>query len=345
MAAILYKLSTGNLIPLYIFEYRQQITESTMFKNLILIILSIPPMLALSQSHYGPEPVFDFLTRFDHVRDFCLNPTQDEAYFTIQSPNEEIAVIVFSKKTNGQWVEPKLTSFTGTYRDIEPFITPDGLRLFFSSNRPLVKGDAPKADYDIWYVKREINNGPWSEPIHLEGPVNTLHNEFYPFLSKNGNLYFTSDANHESSKDDIYYSAWGGKAYGKPILLDQQINSPGYEFNAYISPDEDMLIFTAYNRSGGMGSGDLYLSRKDSLGHWTSSYNLGNTINSKYMDYCPFWDAANQLLYFTSKRSTVTPKTFLSLLAFEQVAGQYENGLSRLYKVAFIPPEGSGLAK
>lgn len=310
-----------------------------MFRIIFSIVLSFLSLFGFAQNENRPKPVFDFLSRFPHVRDFCMNPAQDEAYFTIQSPNEEIAVIVCSKKTNGQWSEPELTGFTGTHRDIEPFVTSDGLRLFFASNRPLQDSAKPKSDYDIWYVKRDDRNAPWSAAIHLEGPVNTENNEFYPSLSSNGNLYFTSDADNETSKDDIYRSVWDGRAYTVPVKLDQRINSPGYEFNAYVSPDEQILIYTAYNRMDGLGSGDLYLSRKDAGGQWSQSYNLGAGINSKSMDYCPFWDPANQMLYFTSKRSAVQPQNFHSLKEFVEATVQYENGFSRLYKVALKHPK------
>jgi hypothetical protein len=128
---------------------------------------------------------------------------------------------------------------------------------------------------------------------------------------------------------------WDGKKYELPVNLGGQINSPGYEFNAYVNPAETILLFTAYNRADGFGSGDLYISRKNSEGEWGSAENLGPEINSDKMDYCPFYDEKKAILYFTSRRSALKPdeaikRTFEEL---EEKINQYENGLSRLYQI------------
>ena len=282
-----------------------------------------------------PQPAFEFLSRFPHIRDFTISEDQDEAFFTVQSPNEEIAVIACMKQQEGKWLEYEIVPFTGQYRDIEPFLAPDGLRLYFSSDRPLKDGVEVPKDYDIWYVERKDAGSSWSAPVNLGAPVNTSGNEFYPSLSTNGNLYFTSDAMTMLSKDDIYCSKWEGGKYTAPVPLDKAVNSAGYEFNAYISPGEDFLIYTAYGRKEGFGSGDLYISQKDAKGNWKEAMNMGEKINSAAMDYCPFYDVKTNTLYFTSKRSAIVPGQFMSMKDFLKIADQYENGLSRIYKVTW----------
>ena len=71
------------------------------------------------------------------------------------------------------------------------------------------------------------------------------------------------------------------------------------------APDESYIIFTAYQREDGFGSGDLYMSIKDSDGIWAKAKNLGAEINSNKMDYCPYVDTKTNTLYFTSKRSEI----------------------------------------
>lgn len=115
-------------------------------------------------------------------------------------------------------------------------------------------------DYDVWYVERKNTDAPWSKPINLGKPVNTGHNEFYPSVSKNNNLYFTSDSPESKGKDDIFFSPWENEKYLQPLLLSDSINTEGYEFNSFVSQDESYLIFSGYNRKDGFGSGDLYIS-------------------------------------------------------------------------------------
>ena len=68
-----------------------------------------------------------------NVRDFSLNKKGDEFYFTVESFAKEYSFIAFSKKINGTWTNPETVSFSGQPKDLEPFLSPDGLKLFFVS--------------------------------------------------------------------------------------------------------------------------------------------------------------------------------------------------------------------
>lgn len=276
------------------------------------------------------ELVNDALNAFQNVRDFCISAENNEAYFTIQSPNQEISQIVCVK--NGNWQKPELVSFCDEYSYLEPFLSYDGKKLYFASNRPKNDSVKTKNDYDIWFVERDDPKTKWSKPINLGNNVNSENDEFYPTLSVNNNLYFTMDSKSGLGKDDIYYCVYDSKEYSKPTILNSNINSEGYEFNAFISTDETFLIYTKYNAKDGLGSGDLYVSKKDDKGEWTIGKNLGNNINSKYMEYCPFYDEKTQTLYFTSRRSSLNAKKFKNLDDFQKYISEGENGLSRIYK-------------
>jgi hypothetical protein len=301
-------------------------------KNSYLILLFIS-VIGFSQTQTKPDPAFDFLKKYMNTRDLALSSTQDEVYFTVQNTNEEVSVIAFSKKENKKWSEPKLINFTSKFRDIEPFLSSDGLKLYFSSNRPLHDSVSKPKDYDIWYVERLNLKSDWSAPKNLGAPVNTSNNEFYPSLAKNGNLYFTSDGSKSLGKDDVFFSKWENNNYSEPITLGLNINSAGYEFNAFVSPDEKFLIFTGYNRTEGLGSGDLYISYKDKNDQWEKAKNMGTEVNSSLMDYCPFYDFKTETLYFTSKRNSVSNLGFKTIKEFETEINKYENGLSRIYKL------------
>jgi tricorn protease-like protein len=205
--------------------------------------------------------------------------------------------------------------------------------LYFASNRPLHDSISKSKDYDIWYVERKNQKSKWSKPINLGLPVNSEYDEFYPSVATNGNLYFTSENPKSIGKDDIYVSYWKNNQYSEPENLSKNINSIGYEFNAFVSPDEKFILFTGYGRTDGFGSGDLYISYKNKEGNWETVKNLGDSTNSKAMDYCPFYDSKNKILYFTSKRNSVTNSNFKNITDFEKEITQYENGFSRIYKL------------
>lgn len=276
------------------------------------------------------------LNRFLNVRDFCISESGYEAYFTIQSPFQEISQIARITKKNNEWTAPELLSFSDAYKDLEPFLSSDGKRLYFASDRPLDNSTQEKKDFDIWYVERNGPKDEWSKPKNLGAPVNSTLDEFYPTLSENNNLYFTLESPNGLGKDDIYFSRWENGTYSSPVLLDENINSSGYEFNAFISKKEDYLLFSKYNEEGGLGSGDLYISRKDAHGNWGKAENIGAPINTKYMEYCPFYDEKNQILYFTSRRNDMAPRTFGSVSEFQEYIYGSNNGLSKIYMKSFI---------
>lgn len=304
-----------------------------MFRSLLLAICMLLFSHAYSQDSLIVFPANEQLNQFLSVRDFCISKNSDQAFFTVQSPDESISQIAAMSLIDGTWSKPELMDFNDANRYLEPFLSDDGTRLYFVSDRPQNEKKTGEKNFDIWYVERSSVGNSWSEPKNLGKPVNSDNNEFYPTLSKNGNLYFTMDIPNSGRKDDIYFCKWNGKKYEDPVLLSDSINSTGYEFNAFISPEENFLLYTKYNAENGFGSGDLYIARKDQKGNWTKAENLGNTINSKYMEYCPFYDQNSQTLYFTSKRNSLESKDFQTLEEFEQYLESGENGLSKIYGV------------
>lgn len=305
-----------------------------MKKNILYILVLMFGFTVNGQDNQKVTPALEVLSSFPNVRDFTMSSTREEAYVTIQSPLGELSVLAQINKVGNVWSKPKIVPFSGKFNDLEPFLSKNNLKLYFASNRPLSESVDKSKDFDIWYVERKTITSEWGIPVNMGAPINTKHNEFYPSVSENNNMYFTSDNPSSIGKDDIFYSAWNKGKYIAPVPLGEAINSEGYEFNAYISPDESYIIYSAYNRKDGLGSGDLYISFLDENKKWSIAVNLGKEINSKYMDYCPFIDLGTETLYFTSKRSTINKKNnFQSIEEVVKEINKSKNGLSRIYKV------------
>lgn len=276
----------------------------------------------------------DLSVSMPHMRDMAISPDGNEMYFTLESYAKDVSVIVYIRKTPSGWTQPDVVTFSGRYRDIEPAFSMDGLKLYYASNRPLSgKGD-PK-DFDIWYVERPAPGQPWSFPINPGKPLNSDEDEYFPSLTKRGDLYFTSGRAGSHGLEDIFVSRWTSTGFNDPKALSDSVNSVGYEFNAYIDPDEKYILFSSYGRPDGMGGGDLYISRKNANGNWGMAKNLGPTINSSSLDYCPFVDLKNNLFYFSSNRSQLK-KNYdrpLEFIDFLKEVHQPVNGLGRIYSM------------
>ncbi|MCK7591679.1 hypothetical protein M0G43_13910 [Subsaxibacter sp. CAU 1640] len=304
-------------------------------KHAILFLLITSSLHLFSQHTEKIVQPFleDIVSKFPNVRDLALTAKNDEVIFSAQSPMGDISALVSVKKVSNEWSNPEVLPFSGRYFDLEPFFSNDGLTLYFVSNRPLDQTSNEVKDFDIWYVERASLDAEWSEPKNMGTSINTKMDEFYPVITASKNLYFTLDNPELKQKDDIYVSEFINGSYTEPKRLGDGINSDGYEFNAFVASDESYIIYTCYNRNDGLGSGDLYISKRLENGEWSPSENMGASINSDKMDYCPYVDEATNTLYFTSKRNALKP-IFASKVDIEglfKTFNSYENGLSRLY--------------
>lgn len=233
-------------------------------------------------------------------RDFTISPKGDEIFFTLQQTRFASSTILHLIKKSDKWSEPEVASFSGRYRDLEAAFSPDGQTIYFSSDRPL-SGDKAK-DFDIWKVKK-LPDGQWGEPENPGPEVNSDKNEFYPSNTQSGNLYFTAEKDYGKGSEDIVVCKWTGASYSKPEILPEDINTKYDEFNAFVDPDEQFILFSSYGRPDDMGGGDLYISHKDGKGNWMPVKHLPPPLNSASLDYCPFVSWDKQCLVFTSNRT------------------------------------------
>lgn len=244
---------------------------------------------------FAPGTLSDGLSN----RDFTVSPKGDEIFFTLQQPRFASSTILHLVKKDGKWSDPEVAPFSGKYRDLEATFSPDGQTIYFSSDRPIT-GEKSK-DFDIWKVKR-LANDSWGEPENLGTIVNSDKNEFYPSVTKNGNLYFTAEIPGGKGSEDIVVCKWIGTGYSKSEILPEDINTKEDEFNGFVDPDEQFILFSSYGRPDDMGGGDLYMSRKDDKGNWMPVKHLPSPVNSTAIDYCPYvtWD--KKYFVFTSNR-------------------------------------------
>ena len=88
------------------------------------------------------------------------------------------------------------------YLDLGPYISADGLLLFFMSNRP---GGYGGNHGDIWMARRKTEDDPWEEPINLPPPINTSYDDAIGSISEDGKtVYFLSGRPGGSGHWDLW---------------------------------------------------------------------------------------------------------------------------------------------
>ena len=242
----------------------------------------------------------NFISTEEYEFGAVFNKAGNEFYYGVDVNGK--AEIRYSKRIDGKWQKPITLLEHQNYGYNDPFLSNDEQRLYFISQRPLDGGEKPKKDHDIWYVERRSKG--WSSPINAGPMINTNSSEYYISFTKDEILYFASDKATENNSDDrnhdIYYSKFIDGAFQEALRLDAAINSPNYEADAFIDPDENYLIFCSF-REEGMGRGDLYISFKNSDGTWTKAVNMGNEINTVGHELCPFVTKDGKYFFYTSK--------------------------------------------
>ncbi len=249
----------------------------------------------LGQKPPGMEPkVFaaDFLPNGPYLHTVSFTLDGKECYFTAESRDYNGGTIMVSKFENGQWTTPEPAPIPGTYREIDPLITPDGSAMLYCTNRPVNEGDAVTGNMDIWMIKRAEKS--WGEPIYLGAEVNTEGQDWFPTITKTGILYFSPWIGDIS---DIHISTIKNGKYQKGIKLGNQVNSTSLDYDPFISPDESFLIFCS-NRPNGYGDVDLYICFKKEDGTWTKAKNMGDKINTMGSEFAPTISPDGKYLFF-----------------------------------------------
>jgi|WetSurMetagenome_2_1015567.scaffolds.fasta_scaffold07002_3 hypothetical protein len=125
---------------------------------------------------------------------------------------------------NGKWTNIQPFTFNNPlYMLCTPALTPDGERIYFSSDMPGGIGGM-----DLYYCER--HNNSWDQPVNLGPVINTKKNESFPFASKYGKLFFASDGHEGFGGKDLFYTQEINGEWIVPVHLDSAINSPADDF-------------------------------------------------------------------------------------------------------------------
>lgn len=154
-------------------------------------------------------------------------------------------------REEGKWnhIEPFYLD-NDSFSVTDPFISRDGQRLYFVSNRKGGYGET-----DIWYCQRSRLG--WGKPINMGTKVNTFGRERSPYEDAEGNFYFSSDGYQGFGGLDICVALKKRGILEKAKPMKQPINSSFDDFGIVVLKGGRTGYF-ASNRTGGKGDDDIY---------------------------------------------------------------------------------------
>ncbi len=166
---------------------------------------------------------------------------------------EEIDIatdIWFTRFKRGKWSKPRHlpAPINSADSELTPWVSYDGRKMFFASNRPGGYGG-----YDIWVTDRE--NNTWGEPYNLGPAINSGGDEIYPRIHPdNSVLYFSSNRAGGVGGYDIYLSRRYGNRWKKSENAGSFINTRSNEFLNSIPASSKYI----YMSRGDVGEEKIY---------------------------------------------------------------------------------------
>lgn len=184
---------------------------------------------------------------------FTRNNFTKGSYKKDKNGTNKLKIYKSTREEGKGWTEAIEMPFNSDeYSTAHPALNADNTKLYFASDMEGTFGLS-----DIWVV--DVNeDGTYGEPVNMGRPINTEGRETFPYVSKNGNLYFASDGHPGLGGLDVYVTSPQLESNEQQIInIGKPINS-SYDDFTFIVNDETKLGYFASNRKTGMGSDDIY---------------------------------------------------------------------------------------
>jgi hypothetical protein len=209
-----------------------------------------------------------------------------------------------------------------TSPDGQPFMTKDGLSLYFS----VIEGVLATDPNHIWVAKRNSITDPWGSPEKLGFAINGGYNDNNAFVTLDGHwMYFSSqrstpDANGVGpfGKNDIYVSHrlnkredFGPSGWQEAVNLGSIINTSFSDRAPIIFEDDETGVTKLYFDSNrpGLGGNDIYASTLQPDGTFGPPTQIAE-LSTPFNDEHPMISRNGLVMYFISDRPGSTPARF-----------------------------------
>ncbi len=202
----------------------------------------------------------------------------------------------------------KVELLYGNYIDakmhFEKFLTYKGIE---EVSKKTAQKAIKNCDFAIW----AMNNPVPFAPINLDTAINTIDDEYLPAITADDQTLIITrrqprkealSNSFSQLQEDFYYSIKKEGKWTTAVNMGQPINTQANEGAQCISPDGQYIFFTACERSDGIGSCDIYMSKKVGNNKWSTPVNMGENINSMKWESQPSISPDGKILYYVSNR-------------------------------------------
>ncbi|MEZ4415433.1 MAG: M20/M25/M40 family metallo-hydrolase [Gemmatimonadota bacterium] len=221
-----------------------------------------------------------------------FSPDGRTLYFNRTDARRQRFALLASLLRGSTWSDPEPVPFAAADgRDIDPFVAPDGDRIWFSSDRP--RAGTSVSSFSTWYVERTATG--WSAPIDPGVPFNSDSADVFVSQARDGTVVFSST---RSGPRRVYQTHPERDGWAEPVAL--RFGSLEEASNPLIAPDGSFILLSLVGPTE--AAPDLYVTCRGPDGDWEAPRRLPDGINSPFAEFAPALHPVDGALYFTSER-------------------------------------------
>ena len=172
-----------------------------------------------------------------------------------------------------------------------PFLSNDRKLLLFTSR------ETEMTDEDLYFSL--ANKDEWQTGRPTGGSFNSPKNEGMATFTRDGATAFFTACQRITKGCDLLTARARRDTLTDIRRAAGWINSEEWESQASVSCDGQYLYF-ASDRAGGIGSADIWMSKRLPDGGWEEAKNLGEPVNTPFDEEAPFITNDGQTLFFSS---------------------------------------------
>ena len=224
-------------------------------------------------------------------------------YDVAKQPLEPPLSTKFSSFANSEWAAPIHLDapINSPSRELGAELSPDGLSLYFGSDRPGGDGDV-----DIWAARRDCIDCPWGAPVNIN--INSPQSDGGPAFSPDGHLlFFGSSRDGGQGGDDIWVSHRDNKdddlGWETPINVGPGVNTAQHETSpVYVPALNAGGVNLYFVRGATLAAFDIYEARVTREGETEELATPVIELNSSALDGDPAISHDGKEIFFWSQR-------------------------------------------
>ena len=193
------------------------------------------------------------------------------------------------------------------YREINPIVSPDGKKLYFTRVNHPENNYGINESEDCWVSDYNEVSGKWDKAVRMPLQFNSTQINSILSVTPDGNVFLIRGAFENGIRTgkglSLIYREKNG--YSKPEKLDikyyEKLDKGIYSGGFLANDGKTLLLY--FSTSFNSEICDIYVSTLKTNGTWSKIFSLGNTINTReYDEISPFLASDGKTLYFSSNR-------------------------------------------